>query len=148
MPPPPAPPPPLPSVFRPARATPFVTEPMRSMELPQWIESDFVDSQAMLVAFKHYKYTCSGEAEAQLKHLYVIDHRMPKTVVLGGIPVEVKEVRDEQPVRKCRKNPCTRCGQQQGGYQFKWYSERWAKWYDENRRPGSLSAAEIRAGAF
>ena len=147
MQPPPGHPPPLPGVFRPARATPFVTEPMRSMELPRWIESDFVDSQAMLEAFEHYKYTCSGEAEAQLKRLYVIEHRMPKTVVLVGIPIEVKKVRDEQPRRKCRKNPCIRCGLQKGGYQFKWYSERWVKRYDDNRRPGTLSAAEIRAGA-
>ncbi len=73
---------------------------------------------------------------------------MPKTVVLAGIPIEVKKVRDEQPRRKCRKNPCIRCGLQKGGYQFKWYSGRWGKRYDDNRDPRTLSAAEIEAGSI
>ena len=95
------------------------------MELPRWIQSDCLDSAAMLEAFEHYKYTCAGEAKEQLKHLYVIDHRSRSTVVLGGIPLAVQRLRDEQPRRQCRENPCARCGLWKGGYQFKWYNDRW-----------------------
>ena len=116
------------------------------MELPRWIQSDYLDSTAMLEAFEHYKYTCAGEAKEQLKHLYVIEHRSRSTVVLGGISLAVQRLRDEQPRRQCRENPCARCGLWKGGYQFKWYSWRWRKRYDDNRRPDALSAAEIEAG--
>ena len=100
----------------------------------------------MRAAFNHYKSTCSDGAKKQLLHLYVIEHRCRSTVVLDGIPIAVQRVRGEQPWRQCQRNPCARCGRLQGGYEFKWYSGRWGKRYDEIRDPRALSAAEIEAG--
>ena len=119
--------PPLPSVCRPPRVPPRFTEPLQGPELPIWIESEFVDSAAMLEAFEHYKTLCAGGALAQVKHLHVIEHIGIDTVVLQGVPIEVQKVRGQQPHTECRREGCPRCAANICGYVFRWYSWRWGQ---------------------
>ena len=36
--------------------------------------------------------------------------------------------------------PCPRCDEKRGGYQFRWFSPCWAKFYNIGRREGSWKA--------
>ena len=76
------------------------TTPMTNVELPQWIDHPRVDSHAMLSAFLHYRGRCTGEARAQLDHIYMIDHRHEPTVVVGGQVIRPQEVHP-LPARPC-----------------------------------------------
>ena len=125
-------------------------DPLRSMDLPQWIEALGVDSAAMPSAFLQYRSTCKGESLTQIGDLYIIEHRASPILLVTGMTLEVDvppwgKVRPGIPRFACRAVGCIRCSEERGGYQFKWYHRRWREAYDGLRREGSLSAADLEA---
>ena len=104
------------------------TTPLMSVELPRWIDHPSVDSQAMLSAFLDYHGRLTGEAHDQLKHLYMIVHTHTTNFVRGNEIIQPQEV-SPLPTRPCKAQPCKRCRTKSGGYQFKWYHERWKNVY-------------------
>ena len=111
------------------------TTPLTSAELPRWIHHPRVDSQAMLSAFLAYRGRCTGEAHAQLDHLYMIVHRHEPTVVVGGQVIRPQEIHPPGlPTQPCTAQGCARCLEGRGGYQFKWYHPRWRAAYVRLRR--------------
>ena len=100
------------------------TTPLMSVELPRWIDHPSVDSQAMLSAFLDYHGRLTGKAHDQLKHLYMIVHTHTTNFVTGNEIIQTQEM-SPLPTRPCKAQPCERCRTESGGYQFKWYHERW-----------------------
>ena len=112
---------------------------------PRWIDSDRVDSQAMLGAYLGYLHYCeqAGYPDPWFKGLlWDILHRSAPP---SGM------FRDAQPVY-----PPTYCHPQAvqgrglsslrvwtGVYQFKWYSAAWASEYNRMRREGSWCAPSL-----
>jgi len=114
------------------------TIPLTSVELPRWIDHPRVDSQAMLSAFLDYRGRCTGEARAQLDHLYMIVHSHEPTIVVGGQVIRPQEIRPQDiRTRPCAAQECERCLTGRGGYQFKWYHGRWGGVYVRLRRDGT-----------
>ena len=109
------------------------TIPLTSVEFPRWIDHPRVDSQAMLSAFLDYRGRCTGEARAQLDHLYMIVHSHESTFLVGGQVIRPQEMRP-LPTRPCAAQGCERCRTGRGGYQFKWYHPRWRSVYVRLRR--------------
>jgi len=109
------------------------TTPLTSAELPRWIDHPLVDSQAMFSAFLAYRGRCTGEAYTQLGHLYIIEHRHEPTVVVGDQVIRPLDIRP-LPTRPCTAVGCERCLTSHGGWQFKWYNDRWRDTYISLRR--------------
>ncbi len=84
-------------------------------DLPRWIDSDRVDSQAMYSAYLSQVRT----TDPWYGHLKMILHRGPQA---DGTPSDVKIV-------QCQAENCKRCQIEQGGYQFRWYCVRWEAVY-------------------
>ena len=106
------------------------TTPLTSAELPRWIDHPRVDSQAMFSAFLAYRGRCTGEAYTQLGHLYIIEHRHEPTVAVSSQVIRPQEIHSRgQPTRPCTAQGCARCLSGHGGYQFKWYNDRWRDTY-------------------
>ena len=104
------------------------TTPLTSVELPRWIDHPRVDSQAMLSAFLDYRGRCKEEARAQLDHLYMIVHTQESTFVTGNKVIRPQNM-SPLPTRPCETQECERCRTNRGGYQFKWYHQRWKDIY-------------------
>ena len=112
-------------------------------DFPRWIDREDVDSAAMYSAYLAYenfmkeKYSHITGAYRPVwdGHLHMIDHRKPS---IEGIflPRDVTRVRQVD----CRQQPCRRCDEKRGGYQFRWFSPYWAKFYNLVRREGSWKA--------
>ena len=70
-------------------------------------------------------------------HIFMILHRIDDTpATLLRPPSEgIREV-------DCLRRPCSLCDAGMGGYQFRWYSQYWAKHYNQMRRPGAWLAPE------
>ena len=100
--------------------------PLRSPELPVWVDSPDVDSQAMLSAFLEYRARCLGEARTQISDLYMIIHSSGDDTLDTRSPV---------PWVACSAVDCRRCAAERGGYQFRWYHPRWAATYLRLARP-------------
>ena len=112
------------------------TTPLMSVELPRWIDHPSVDSQAMLSAFLDYQGRLTGKARDQLKHLYMIVHTQTSTFVTGNEIIRPQEM-SPLPTRPCEAQECERCRTKRGGYQFKWYHERWKDVYIRLSRNGA-----------
>ena len=106
--------------------TVWVATPLRSVELPVWVDSPDVDSQAMLSAFLEYRARCLGEARTQISDLYMIIHSSGDDTLDTRSPV---------PWVACSAVDCRRCAAERGGYQFLWYHPRWAATYLRLARP-------------
>ena len=120
-------------------------------DFPRWIDREDVDSQAMYGAYMRYqfdiekKYNLVGTAMKPIwwGHLHMILHSVD-TEGLAGLPpggILRPDMRGLQS-RACQKRACSRCEHGVGGYQFRWYSPYWAKWYNENRRAHAWKAPE------
>ena len=112
------------------------TTPLMSVELPRWIDHPRVDSQAMLSAFLDYRGRLTGETREQLAHLYMIVHTQKSTFVTGNKVIRPQEM-SPLPTRPCEAQECERCRTKRGGYQFKWYHERWKDDYIRLTRDGA-----------
>ena len=112
------------------------TTPLMSVELPQWIDDPSVDSQAMLSAFLEYYCRLTGKAHDQLKHLYMIVHTHTTNFVIDNEIIQIQET-SPLPTRPCEAQPCERCRTKSGGFQFRWYHERWKKLYIKLSRNGA-----------
>ena len=106
--------------------TVWVATPLRSPELPVWVDSPDVDSQAMLSAFLEYRARCLGEARTQISDLYMIIHSSGDDTLDTRSPV---------PWVACSAVDCRRCAAGRWGYQFRWYHPRWAATYLRLARP-------------
>ena len=92
----------------------------------------------MLSAFLEYLGRCTGEARAQLDHLYMIVHSHEPTFVLGGQVILPQEIRPQDiRTQPCTAQECERCLTGRGGYQFKWYHGLWRSVYVRLRRDGT-----------
>ena len=117
--------------------------------LPRWLETDRVDSTAMLSAFLEFKSTCAPADYAYLSNLYTIDHiHSPTVSVQVGsmqqaqiIPV-TNVVPPDIPSRMCSAKDCIRCKEKRGGYQFRWYHRAWRRKYEDKRREGTWRPGE------
>ena len=112
------------------------TTPLMSVELPQWIDHPSVDSQAMLSASLEYNCRLTGKAHDQLKHLYMIVHTHTTNFVIDNEIIQIQET-SPLPTRPCEAQPCERCRTKSGGFQFRWYHERWKKLYIKFSRNGA-----------
>ena len=112
-------------------------------DFPRWIDREDVDSAAMYSAYLAYDYVMKQKYSHIIGacrpvwhgHLHIIDHKKPD---IEGICLP----RDAPWVRQvdCRQQPCRRCDEKSGGYQFRWFSPYWAKFYNLKRREGSWKA--------
>ena len=118
------------------------TTPLMSVELPRWIDHPRVDSQAMLSAFLDYRRRLTGETRKQLEHLYMIVHTHKSTFVKGNKVIRPQEM-SPLPTRPCEAQECERCRTKRGGYQFKWYHERWKDDYIRLRRDGAWTPDKL-----
>ena len=91
-------------------------------DLPRWIPSNLVDSEAMLAAFLAYTARCSPEEMLAAAQLYGIEHASPATINLFGVEIEPTPTPAPIPMRPCTGLGCRRCETRQGGYQFRWFS--------------------------
>ena len=82
----------------------------------------------MLSAFLDYQGRLTGKARDQLKHIYMIVHTQTSTFVTGNEIIQTQEM-SPLPTRACKAQKCERCRTNRGGYQFKWYHERWKDIY-------------------
>ena len=116
---------------------------------PRWVDLPNVDSAAMYSAFLHYD--CRMHSHEQIRtgayrpvwsgHLTMIIHRMEQEGILPAARVQgTVHVKETQ----CQQMGCKRCEEGRGGYQFKWYSQYWAKQYNALKRPGAWEAPEPR----
>ena len=115
-------------------------------DFPRWIDREDVDSYAMYSAFLKYRMETEQlfpkEPSALWRpewwgHIYMILHRIdhdPSSTVVCANP-GIRHL-------DCQRSPCRRCDEGMGGYQFRWYSQYWAKHYNEMRRPGAWRAPE------
>ena len=115
-------------------------------DFPRWIDREDIDSNAMYSAYLQYRIQTEqllpSEPTALWRlewagHMYMILHRIddvPATTFVRPNP-GIREV-------DCSRRPCRRCDAGMGGYQFRWYSQYWAKHYNEIRRPGAWRAPE------
>ena len=114
-------------------------------DFPRWVDREDVDSQAMFSAILNYEFKTknahfgdeAGWRPVWYGHLHMINHRANHGH-LGGVRVDQDSVKNID----CEKRPCRRCDTGVGGYQFRWYSPLWAKWYNKTRREGSWKAPE------
>jgi hypothetical protein len=90
-------------------------------DLPRWIDSDRVDSQAMYSAY----FPQTKPTDPWFGHLKLILHRGPQP---DGRMYGVKIV-------QCQAENCSRCAEGKGGYQFRWYCVRWEAGYLRLKRP-------------
>ena len=112
---------------------------------PRWIDSDRVDSQAMLGAYLGYLHNCeqAGYPGPWFKGLlWDILHREPPP---SDLSIMAERVYPPHIVihKPCRAEACLRCARGQGCYQFRWYSAAWASDYNRMRRGGSWAAPSL-----
>ena len=108
---------------------------------PRWIEDEWVDSAAMLLAYYDYQTDCKsrGVIPWWTGFLTCVEHRdlgIGQKVVPG--PDDVTYTVSVE----CVSKKCWRCNTFYGGYQFRWYCAAWAQKYNENRHPDSWPAPE------
>ena len=115
---------------------------LTSVELPRWIDHPSVDSQAMLSAFLAYRHRSTGETRKQLEYLYMIVHTQESTFVTGNKVIRPQKM-SPLPTRPCEAQECERCRTKRGGYQFKWYHERWKDDYMRLKRDGAWTPYKL-----
>ena len=114
-------------------------------DFPRWVDRSDVDSSAMLSAFITYHTEVSAMLQEKNGlsyqpvwegHLWSIYHRQPPGYegVMAPMPLRIPQL-------PCQDPACNRCGVR-GGYQFRWYSPYWAKYYNSMRRPGAWEAPD------
>ena len=123
-------------------------------DFPRWIDREDVDSQAMYGAYMRYQFVFettvlkdrAGSLPIWYGHLHMILHRVDMEAAADLPPGAIvrPNMRGLQS-RACKKRACSRCEHGAGGYQFRWYSRYWAKWYNENKRAGAWTAPEPSA---
>jgi hypothetical protein len=94
--------------------------------LPCWINSDLVDSAAMLGAY----LASATPSDPHFGQLKIVEHNLE---LFGCQRLLSPAV---QPV-DCTKENCRRCREKCGGYQFRWYSLQWHEKYVQRARPGA-----------
>ena len=112
-------------------------------DFPRWIDREDVDSAAMYSAYLAYDYSMKKKHSHIIGasrpvwdgHLKMIDHRRPSFEGFC-VPPDTTGVRQVD----CQKRPCRRCDERRGGYQFRWCSPYWAKFYNLKRQEGSWKA--------
>ena len=114
-------------------------------DFPRWLDRDDVDSCAMYSAYlaydlfmrKEYFFGTGAYRPVWDGHLHMIMHE----IRVDGVPRRVTPAAGGR-VREvpCQRRPCLRCESGRGGYQFRWFSPYWAKFYNERRREGSWRA--------
>ena len=113
--------------------------------LPRWIDCWKVDSAAMYAAFLHDVSHCPDEKEVLgLAELYTIEH-YPYLVEAGPKMKDVQGKLYEVPWRQCAKPPCPRCSNNEGGYRFRWYDQRWYAQYRATARRGAWQPGDDAA---
>ncbi len=107
---------------------------------PRWIDDENVDSAAMLAVFHQYKGNTSGEGRDSLNQLWTIEHQSSPVVYIGSQAVMPTKVSPPDLLeRPCMQANCLRCENKSGGYQFRWYDERWYASYLCTARDGTWS---------
>ena len=111
---------------------------------PRWIEDEWVDSAAMLLAYYDYQTDCEsrGVIPWWTGFLNTIEHR---DLEIAGIAKKVVPGPDDVTYTvsvECKVRNCWRCCLRRGGFQFHWYCTAWAQKYNENRHPDSWPAPE------
>ena len=112
-------------------------------DFPRWVDREDVDSQAMYSAILNYQFVtknahfsdAAGWRPVWYGHLHMINHRANVSNLIRPDQTSVKNI-------DCKQRPCRRCDAGVGGYQFRWYSPLWAKWYNKTRREGAWKAPE------
>ena len=74
--------------------------------------------------------------------LYMIEHDIQKTFVVGGRVLQPQHIPAPVPAVACVAKGCARCASLKGGYQFRWYSGRWGQEYQNNSRAGAWKPGE------
>ena len=100
--------------------------------LPRWIHSPRVDSQAMLGA---YTYVARREDPWYGKLLFRRHTFDDFGIPVAPAPASVRVV-------PCEERPCYRCENKRGGFQFKWMHITWMEEYKRAARPGSWDPDE------
>ena len=119
---------------------------LQMADFPRWVDQEDVDSAAMYSAYLSYEhemrkmYFVDTPAARPMwsGHLFMINHRVslpPRGFVCPDAP--------NVPGRSCEREHCQRCLTGKGGYQFRWYSCYWGKFYNDRRRAGSWKAPEL-----
>ena len=118
-----------------------------SLPIPDWIQDDTVDSQAMLSAFIHYLGQCSEEEKVVMQsRVYMISHAESEFVNVGGMILRPKKVPPPVPSKPCVERGCRRCQMKEGGFKFKWFANQWLEDYLDLKRPGPWVPPIIRIG--
>ena len=119
-------------------------------DLPRWVDRPDVDSAAMYSAFMAYDYHMKTQKVEGMDlgayhpiwygHLHMYIHKVEgeEDILSATLRPRNDNVRE----MACRTVGCRRCEEGRGGYQFKWYSRYWAKWYHMSARPGAWKAPE------
>ena len=115
---------------QPTNETPTSDQAIRP-DLPRWVSSRLVDSEAMLSAFMKYQMECTTEEKMAVAELYAIDHAMQETIVVNGKVLRPQRMEGPVPRIPCVDRNCERCSTGRGGYKFRWYSEKWSQHYTE-----------------
>ena len=100
--------------------------------LPRWIHSPRVDSQAMLGA---YTYVARREDPWYGKLLFRRHTFDDFGIPVAPAPASVRVV-------SCEERPCYRCENKRGGFQLKWMHITWMQEYKRAARPGSWDPDE------
>ena len=98
----------------------------------------------MLSAFLDYRGRCKEEAREQLDHLYMIVHTQESTFVAGNKVIRPPKM-SPLPTRPCEAQECERCRTNRGGYQFKWYHQRWKDVYIRLSRNEAWTPDELES---
>jgi hypothetical protein len=110
---------------------------MARPDLPRWMLSGDVDTNAMFLAYKEYLHQClddnrDGEVR-ELRHLWVKNHKRKFNVfdlIAKKADPAVLEI-------ECDQQNCKRCDSLSGGYSFRWYDQRWYQHYVRDAHPSS-----------
>ena len=114
---------------------------------PQWIDSDLVDSQAMLQAYHQYvtsRLSRGLPAPSCHGHLWQVKHYMKVVKFFGRVPAHLDSPYLQS--RPCLEPFCERCESGRGGFQFRWPSPAWAAFYKQNKREGAWVTPELLPG--
>ena len=117
--------------------------------LPQWVDHRAVDSPAMLSAFLQWHSYADLEEKEATADLFIIDHTMnTKVKNENGKKREVRQSSAGRPSKRCTKYQCLRCQTGRGGYQFRWFDQRWVEGYRSMRRERAWSPRRHGRGPF
>ena len=117
-------------------------------DFPRWLDRQDVDSAAMYSAFlgyqlsmrEKYPHITGAYRPVWDGQLILIDHRKPD---IEGVCIPRDVAQGRVRIVDCRQQPCRRCEEKRGGYQFRWFCSCWAKFYNQVRREGAWEAPVV-----